>query len=568
MASHELSLQRRRLILVSLGFLFLATFLGLRLIQKSILQHQTYQALAKGQQFQQTELVGKRGQILVKEGAGKTTYPLATNQTLYAVSLVPSQINDKQRTADELAKVTQMDARYIYDQINNNKQYIPPLKQKLTYDDSKKVESLRLEGVFVRAEPTRFYPEDGLAAQVLGFVNAENKGQYGIEGYYDDILIGSSGRVGQAQNATGEALALGASSYAPPRDGDTVVLTIDRNVQYQAEQALQRAIDKHKATGGSVIIMDPKTGGIVAMASRPTFDPNRYGSYDVGSYTNQTGSLSYEPGSSFKPIAMAAALDAGAVTPDTTVNGTASVKVGDREIFNSARKPYGLETMTQVIEHSDNVGMVFVSRQLGGERFYDYIKKFGFGTPTGVELAGEISPSLPALSDLNEVNFATMAFGQGVSVTPVQLITAINALANQGKLIQPHIVDQIQHQDGQVETVQPKEVRQVVSAQAASQITGMMVRVVEAGAGRPAAVGGYRVAGKTGTAQIPQGGGYEQNATIGNFVGFAPADNPRFIMLVKVDRPKGVTFAEESAAPTFGELAKFLLTYYNVPPSK
>ncbi|MSU76070.1 penicillin-binding protein 2 [Patescibacteria group bacterium] len=564
----ELSLQRRRLMLVSLGFLFLATFLGLRLIQKSLIQHGTYQALAKGQQYQQTELVGKRGQILVKDGPGTSTYPLATNQTLYAVNLVPSQIADKRKTADELAKLTQADAQYIYDQINNNKQYVPPLKQKLSYDEAQKVKDLKLEGVYIRPQPTRFYPEDGLASQVLGFVNGEGAGQYGIEGHYDDMLAGSSGQVGTAKNATGEALALGASSYTPPKDGDTMVLTVDRNVQYQAEQALSKAVDKFHASGGSVIIMNPQTGGIVALASRPTFDPNRYSAYDVGSYTNQTESLSYEPGSTFKVIAMGAALDAGAVTPTTTVNGTASVKVGDREIFNSAKKPYGLETMTQVIENSDNVGMVFVSRQIGGQKLYDYIKKFGFGTPTGVELAGEISPTLPALSGLNEVNFATMAFGQGISVTPLQLITAVNAYANQGKLIQPHIVDQIQHQDGKVENVETKAVRQVVSPQAASQITGMMVRVVEAGAGKPAAVAGYRVAGKTGTAQIPQGGAYEENATIGNFVGFAPADNPRFIMLVKVDRPKGVTFAEESAAPTFGELAKFLLTYYNVPPSK
>lgn len=568
MASRELSLQRRRLLLVSLAFLFLATFLGIRLIQKSLLQHGTYQALAKGQQFQQTELIGKRGQILVKDGPGGATYPLATNQTLYQISLVPSQINDKRRTADELAKVTQMDAQYIYDQISNNKQYIPPLKQKLSYEDSRRVEELKLEGVFVRPDAARFYPEDNLAAQVLGFVNAENQGQYGIEGYYDDILAGSSGTLGQAKNATGEALALGASSYAPPQDGDSVVLTIDRNVQYQAEQALDRAITKHRASGGSLIVMEPQSGAIVALVSRPTFDPNRFGAFDVGAYTNQAASLSYEPGSTFKVIAMGSALDAGAVTPDTTVKGTASVKVGDREIFNAEKRPFGLETMTQVIEHSDNVGMVFVSRQLGGERFYDYIKKFGFGTPTGVELAGEISPTLPALSDLNEVNFATMAFGQGISVTPLQLITAVNAYANQGKLVQPHIVDQIQRTDGKVETVEPKVIRQVVSPQASSQITGMMERVVEAGAGRPAQVSGYRVAGKTGTAQIPQGGGYEKNATIGNFVGFAPTEQPRFIMLVKVDRPKGVVFAEESAAPTFGELAKFLLTYYNVPPSK
>lgn len=564
---HELSLQRRRLTLVSLVFLLLATFLGLRLIQKSLIQHGTYQAQAKGQQYQRQELIGKRGQILIKDGPGSATYPLATNQTLYALNVVPSQVADKRETAEALAKATEIDANVIYDQINNNKQYIPPLKRTLTHDEADKIESQRLTGVYLRPEPTRFYPEDQLAAQVLGFVNGDGKGQYGIEGYYDDMLAGSTGEVGQAQTATGQALALGAASYTPPKDGDTVVLTIDRNVQYQAEQALSRAVDKFKATGGSIIVMDPKTGAIVAMASRPTYDPNRFGAFDVGAYTNQAVSLSYEPGSTFKTVAMASALDADAVTPSTTVNGTASVKVGDREIFNADKKPFGQETMTQVIENSDNVGMVFVSRQLGGDRLYQYIRNFGFGTPTGAELAGEISPSLPALSDLNEVNFATMAFGQGISVTPMQLITAVNALANQGKLVQPHIVDQVQHTDGTVEQVETKTVRQVVSAQAASQITGMMVRVTEVGAGRPARVSGYRIAGKTGTAQIPLAGGYEQNATIGNFIGFAPADNPRFIALVKVDRPKGVVYAEESAAPTFGELAKFLLTYYNVPPS-
>jgi cell division protein FtsI/penicillin-binding protein 2 len=305
------------------------------------------------------------------------------------------------------------------------------------------------------------------------------------------------------------------------------------------------------------------------MASRPNFDPNRFSAYDAAGYLNPIISGTYEPGSTFKPIVMASALDAGAVTPTTTFNGTASVKVGDREIFNSEKKPYGVETMTQVIERSDNVGMVFVQRQMGGQKMYDYIQKFGFGTPTGIELSGEVSPGMTPIEQLYDVNFATMSFGQGIAVTPLQLMTAIGSFANQGKLMAPHVVEQIQHQDGKVETVQPKTIRQVVSPQAASQISGMMVRVVEAGAGKPATVPGYRIAGKTGTAQIPNGsGGYEEGTTIGNFVGFAPVEDPRFVMLVKVDRPKGVTFAEESAAPTFGELAKYLLAYYNVPPSK
>ncbi len=560
-------LQRRRLTFLSLVFLLLASFLGLRLVQKQVLEHANYQALAKEQQYQQKELIGRRGQVLVKDGSGTATYPLATNQTAFVVNVVPSQVTEKDRTAKELGRVLEIEPELVLEQINNDKLYIPPLGT-ISYDRSKELESLALPGIYLTPESTRFYPEDRLAGPVLGFVNDDGKGQYGIEGYFDDILQGSVGSVGRAQNATGQELALGVASYTPPKDGDTVVLTIDRNVQFKVEEALDAAVKKFSASGGSIIVMDPRTGGILAMASRPTFDPNRYSTYDVANYVNQAISGTYEPGSTFKTVVMASALDAGVLTPDTVFRGTASIKVGDREIFNAERRPYGNETATQVIERSDNVGMVQVAQRLGGDRFYGYIKRFGFGTPSGVELAGEVTPSLPALSDLSEVQLATMSFGQGISVTPIQLITAVASFANQGKLVQPHIVDQIQHRDGTVEVTEPKVVRQTVSAQAASQITGMMVRVVEAGAGRPAGVSGYRVAGKTGTAQIASAGAYEEGVTIGNFIGFAPAGNPRFVMLVKIDRPRGVTFAEESAAPTFGEVAEFLLQYYNVPPGR
>jgi cell division protein FtsI/penicillin-binding protein 2 len=563
---HDNSLSVRRIALISTAFLFLATFLTFRLLQKQVFEHSTYTALAKSQQFEQQPIIGKRGKVLVKDSGGTATYPLATNQTMYSLNVVPSQIVDKRATADRLAAETQLAADFIFEQINNSKLYVPPIKRKMSYDEAQKVKELKLPGVFIAPEQDRFYPEDALAANVLGFVNQDGKGQYGIEEYYDDTLSGSDGLQTAAQDASGRVLALGTSTYVPPKDGSNIVLTIDRNVQYVAEQALAAAVKKWSASGGSVIVMNPKTGAVIAMASVPTFDPNRYANFGVETYTNQAISGTYEPGSTFKTIAMSAGLDAGAVTPNTTFTGTASVKVGDREIFNSAKRGYGVETMTQVIQNSDNVGMVFMQQRLGAEKLYSYIKSFGFGTPTGVELAAEASPSLTPYDQLYDVNFATMSFGQGISVTPMQLITAVSSFANQGKMMQPHIIDQIQHSDGKVETVEPKVVNQVVSPQAASQITGMMVRVVEAGAGRPAQVPGYRVAGKTGTAQIASAsGGYEEGTTIGNFVGFAPVDDPRFVMLVKVDRPKGVTFAEESAAPTFGEIAKFLVNYYNVP---
>ncbi len=563
----DTTIQRYRLTMVSLGFVLLAGFLGLRLLQKQVVEHPSYAAQAKSQQFEQQDLVGKRGQILLKDGVGTQTYPAATNQTTYALNVIPSQVADKRQVADVLSAKTGIAAETIFQQINNTKLYIPPLKRQLSFDEKKQIDELKLTGVFLTPEQQRFYPEDGVASQVLGFVNAEGNGQYGIEEYFNDTLRGHSGRASSAKNATGEQLALGTVDYSAPVDGDTVVLTIDRNIQYQAEQALDATVKKFSASGGSIIIMQPQTGAIMAMASRPTFDLNRFSTADPVSYTNQAISSSYEPGSTFKPIAMAAGLDAGVVTPNTTFTGTASVKVSDKEIFNSCRCPYGKETMTQVIERSDNVGMVFVQQQLGGQRLYDYIRRFGFGTATGIELAGEAVPPLAPVSDIDPVQFATMSFGQGISVTPIQLITAENVFATGGKLVQPHIVDQVQRTSGGVEQTQPKVVGQVVSPQTASQVSAMMVRVVEAGAGRPAAVPGYRVAGKTGTAQIATGGTYEKGTTIGNFVGFAPVEDPKFIMLVRIDRPKGVTFAEESAAPTFGELAKYLLQYLNVPRS-
>lgn len=561
----DLGLQRRRLALISTAFLFLATFLGFRLLQKQVFEHSSYSALAKSQQYESQSIQGKRGQILAKDGQGNATYPLATNQTTYALNLVPSQIADKRGTAEKVAPLAQLGNDFVYEQINNSKLYIPPVKHKLTYEEAQSIKDLKLPGVFISPEESRFYPEDAVGANVLGFVNPDGDGQYGIEQYYNSLLKGTDGEQYGTRDASGKSL--GAAAYVPPQDGSNIILTIDRNVQFQAEQALAEAVKKFSASGGSLIVMNPKTGAIIAMASQPTFDPNRYASYDIGSYTNQAVSGTYEPGSTFKPIAMASGLDAGAVTPATSFFGTASIKVDDREIFNSQKKGYGNETMTEVIQRSDNVGMVWMQQRLGNQKFYDYIKRFGFGTQTGIELAGEATADLKPIDDLYPVNFATMSFGQGISVTPIQLITAIGSFANNGQLVQPHIVEQIQRKNGKVETVETKAIGQTVSPKSASEITGMMVRVVEAGAGKPAAVPGYRVAGKTGTAQIATGGAYEANTTIGNFVGFAPVEDPRFVMLVKVDRPKGVTFAEESAAPTFGVMAKFLLNYYNVPPS-
>jgi len=346
-----------------------------------------------------------------------------------------------------------------------------------------------------------------------------------------------------------------------------LVLTLDRAIQYYADRSLKEAVEQHVAKGGSVIVMNPKTGAILAMSSYPNFDPNRYNETAIERFTNLNTSGAYEPGSVFKVITMASAIAANLVSPNTTYVDSGSVQVQDRVIKNSQDKVYGEVNMTKVLEQSINTGAVFVAQKLGKQLFYKYLKDFGFTETTGVELAGEVGGSVKPPGQWTDVDLATMSYGQGIAITPIQLITAVSAIANGGKLIQPHVVSEILYENGPVK-VEPREIRQVISPQVAQIVSAMMVNVVEHGHGQRAGVLGYYIAGKTGTAQVPVPGGYAKNKTIGTFVGFGPTENPQFVMLVRIDEPKDVQFAESSAAPLFGKIAKFILDYLQIPPTR
>lgn len=571
----------RRLTYLSIFIIILGSLFVVRLFWRQVIEHQSFATLAQKQYYTKMDQPAKRGEILIKDRDSQDLvdenknglFAIATDLELYNVMVVPKNLKDKQDVAKKLANALAMDEKEIFDKINNDKLYIPAIKKKISKEEADKVTTLKIDGVTLEGQYNRFYPEDEFLSSVLGFVDGAGNGRYGLEEKYDGVLKGEGGQVEGLKDNLGRVMSVDQSE--PGKDGASVILTIDRSIQYMAEKKLKEGMERYKADGGTIIIMDPKDGAILAMASSPTYNPNKFNEVkteDQGIFLNPASSLNWEPGSIFKPITVAAALDSKKIEPDSKpddIPGGFSnfVKVDDYEIHNSQDKAFGYETVTQILENSDNVGMVWIANKLGNDLFYEYLRKFGFGTKTGIDLAGESSGQLAVAKKWKNVNRATIAFGQGISVTPIQIIQAYGAIANNGKMIKPHILDSIMESGGSAKKVEIAAPVEVISEEAAKKDKQMLVSVVENGHGKKAKVEGFSVAGKTGTAQIPkEGGGYEEDTHIGSFAGFAPVDDPRFVMLVKFNRPQTVEWAESSAAPIFGEIADWLLnSYLKVP---
>jgi len=349
------------------------------------------------------------------------------------------------------------------------------------------------------------------------------------------------------------------------------VLTLDRTIQYVACKMLREGVERYDADGGSLVIIEPKTGAVIAMCNAPDFDPNMYNQVeDISVYNNSAIFTAYEPGSVFKPLVMASALDMGAVTPTTTYEDTGEVQVDEYTIRNSDLKSYGMQTMTEVLEKSLNTGMVFVMRQMGEEALRGYVERFHFGTLTGIELDTESPGTVDSLYEQAESYYATASYGQGITVTPLQLTAAYAALANGGLLMRPYIIEEMRGSDGSVQETVPTPVEQVVSKKSATTIGAMLVSVVENGYGEHAAVDGYYIAGKTGTAQVARLGGlgYQENATIATFSGFGPIEEPAFAMTVVLNRPKTTTWAADTSTYIWGDVAEFLLQYLEIAPTR
>ncbi len=564
-----------RLRFVRLGFLVVSLVIVAQLFRVQVLAHDFYSALAEGQHDLFRHLFPERGRIYAHDGgAGDQMFLLATNRKLNLLYAEPNHLKDPAAAARAIAPILGMEPADIAAKISDPKERYRVVARKLDDNARAKVEALKIDGLGFSEEDARFYPEGRFGAQAVGFVGESAQGRsghYGIEGWYDAELSGSQGYLESQKDSVGRLIAVGNHTLKPAKDGDDIVLTIDRTVQYVACQKLEEAVQKHQAERGSLVILDPKTGAIVAMCNAPVFDPNDYG--NVGNpdvYNNAAIFSAYEPGSVFKTVTMAGAVDAGRVTPDTVFDDPGEVKIGPFTIRNSDLKAHGRVTMTDVLAESLNTGLVEVAHRLGAPSFLKYARDFGFGEKSGVTLQSEVPGNLSALTRNGDIWSATASFGQGITTTVLQLAAAYGAIANKGLLMKPYVVDEIRSVDGQVRRTKPQSVRQVVSAHTADLVTGMLVAVVERGHGKRAGVPGYWIGGKTGTAQIPNanGPGYEAGPTIGTFAGFGPIDDPKFVMVVRLDRPKDVQFAESSAAPLFGEIAKFLLDYYRIAPTR
>lgn len=569
----------RRITLLNGLMLFFGVVMAVRLFSVQVVKHDRYIVEAAQQQSRKFVVPANRGQIYMLDGERKT--PLALDLTLETLYVDPAAVKNKSAVAKALAEITgDTDSQYLA-ALQRTGDYAV-LKKGLSVALGEKIKKLNLLGVGLINVPQRTYPEGQLASQLLGFVNSDGLGQYGVEGYLDHDLGGKPGLLNFRTDTQGNPIAIAGSYEKPAIDGQSFVLNIDRNIQAEAEKVIKAGVEDAKAVSGSVIVVDPNTGAVKAMANFPTYDPNHYGSIsDYNFFSNDVVSNQFEPGSGFKVITMAAGLDSKKVAADTTYNDPGSVKIDGATIYNAEKKTYAEpQTMLQVIQKSLNTGVVFVLKTMGGDPqninmagkqlFATYIKKFGFGVATGIQQAGEATGQVnpPSKANGNNINYANMTFGQGVSVTMIQMAMAVAAIANGGKLFQPQLIHQIISANGDVQTVVPKVANaQVISASAASDLAKMMIAVVEHGSGFAARVSGYQIAGKTGTAQIPlPGGGYDPTKNIGSFVGFAPVNKPRFVLMVRINQPQTNGFAETTTVPAFGAITRWLLNYYQVPP--
>jgi len=460
-------------------------------------------------------------------------------------------------------------AEYIRILSENSSQKWRLLEKEIDNEQKEAIERLKISGLVFEEEDSRFYPEGSQAAQLLGFLGRDNlgkpKGYFGLEGYYDYQLRGYEGiesRLGFLDRV------LFLREDNPKKQGRNIHLFIDRTVQFIAEDELARGITRYGANGGWVIIIDAKDGGVIASAALPSYDPADYQQYDPINYKNPIVAETFEPGSIFKPFVMAAALEEKTITPETICEECGGpVQIGEYSVKTWNDKYYPNCTMTEVIQHSDNVGMVWVARKVGVNNLLDLLIKFGFGHKTGIDLEEETALPIKEKGDWYPIDLATLSFGQGIAVTPIQIIRAFSAFTGGGAMFSPRVVSSIEEDGIKSWETKSKASEKVISAETAKMVKEMLVNAVEKGEAKWAKPEGYYIAGKTGTAQIAIKGHYDDKKTIASFIGFAPADDPKFIMLVSLKEPTTSPWGSETAAPLWFSISKRLFYYWAIPPS-
>lgn len=577
-------LDRTGLLLVV--FFIVGILIAARLFYLQIFKGKYFEGAAENQHRIEQVLLQRRGEIFMQDGSGDGNLaPVVINRRLSLVYAVPNEIKNPRMTAKILADILK-DSRgeckellpagsredllkrceerrlleeEIYGKAKKENDPYEPIMHKVSEDLVNKIKEHNMQGIYFKDEWVRFYPQGEPLAQVSGFLGYKGDirvGQYGIEGYWDKDLAGEAGKLLGDKDLFGRIIPVSPAKLIEARDGVNIVLTVDKLIQNKAYEIIKEAVGDYGAESGSILVMEPSTGKIKAMAAFPSFNPNKYNQVeDIKVFKNLNITGAYEPGSIFKVITMAAGLDSGAVGPETTYEDKGFVTIGEHVIHNADNKTYGTITMTKVLENSVNSGAIHVVMETGKKIFRDYVVKFGFGKPTGIKLEGESRGDISSLDKPGDIYAATASYGQGITVTPIQMAKALATVVNNGCLVQPKIVEPVEQNDCE----------RVISEKTAQVLKAMMVSVVKNGHGSKAQVPGYYIGGKTGTAEIADSGGYS-NKNNHSFIGFGPLDNTKFVIVVRLSKPKWGRFSAVTAAPTFQKMAAFLLQYYQIAP--
>jgi cell division protein FtsI/penicillin-binding protein 2 len=546
---------RRTLLIVALAALWMAAVAG-RLVELDLFRHSTYLALARRQQERVIEISPKRGALYDRNGR-----ELAMSVQVKSGFAVPPEVSDPDLVARLLAPIVRQPEALLRRRLQEPRAFVW-IARKLSPRVVARIEALNLRGVYFENESQRFYPKGRLAAQVLGYVDIDEHGLGGIEQSFDREIRGRPGRMLVETDARHRWFR---ATERPAEPGAGVELTLDENIQYMAEKALAAAVEKTHAKGGTVVVEDPNTGELLALANWPSFDPNDPGASPAAARADRAISDIYEPGSTFKVVTLSAAIDDGVAHPGDLVNcQMGTIVVAGRLIHDWKR--FGMLSVADVLAHSSDVGAIKVALRLGDDNFYHYIRDFGFGQLTHIELPGETPGLLRPVKRWSGSSIGSLAIGQEIGITPIQLAAAVSAVANGGLLYPPHVVREIRRGD---ETVPERELpaRRVIRATTAATMRHLMEGVVLEGTGRAARLDGYTAAGKTGTAQKidPATGRYSRSQYVASFVGFAPVSSPAITILVVLDSPLGEHHGGSTAAPVFKEIAAQALPYLGVP---
>jgi cell division protein FtsI/penicillin-binding protein 2 len=549
--SGRLANRRIRLLLAVFAALFAATFLRAAWLQG--VRAQSLSKLAATQHRQKVEVPAPRGTIYDRSGV-----QLAIGEQATTVYADPFQVKNPQRVARAVAQALGLDEEDVYAKISDRARGFVYLQRKADPLKAARLARQKLAGLGFYPEERRFYPQRSVGSQVIGYAGIDNRGLAGLELAVDKQLAGRAGSETIVRDPFGRALEV--VNDVSEREGSDLWLTLDHTIQANAEAVLRDTVARWRAKSASAIVLDPQTGDVLAMAVAPTYDANQFPGVWRVLQRNRAVTDTYEPGSTFKLVTVAAALSDGLVSPWSTFRLPYQIQVADRKIHDA--EPRGTETMTvaRILSQSSNVGAITLAQKLGRERLQEWISRFGFGRRTGIDFPGESRGILPSYWSGSTIG--NVPIGQGIAVTPVQMAAAYAAIANGGVWVRPHLVD---HVGTQPPKRQPR--RQLISPLVASQLVSMLKNVVREGTGTAAAIPGYYVAGKTGTAAKPDAhGGYSDSRYVASFVGFVPATKPRLVVLVTVDEPRGAIWGGVVAAPAFQQIAKFCLQYLEVPP--